>query len=123
MEGKKINVGGQAVIEGVMIRGPQAYVIALRKGKGIVTKQGIISKRKSKMLKLPLIRGAVNLGEMLVVGIKALMWSAEQASPEEEKPGKNELALTLLLSLVLVIVFFIALPYFLTNLIGVTEES
>ncbi len=122
MEEKKINVGGQAVIEGVLIRGPKAYAIAVRKGKNIVTKHGIASKEKNKALKLPLVRGAVNLGEMLVIGIKALMWSAEQASPEEEKPGKNELALTLLLSLGLVVIFFIALPYFLTNLIGLTEE-
>ena len=122
MESKKINVGGQAVIEGVMIRGLNNYVVAVRKNRKIIAKKGLIQKKKYNFLKWPFIRGFVNLVEMLIIGIKSLLWSAEQAS-SEEKIGKNELAFTLLISIGFVILFFIALPYFLTNLIGFTEEK
>lgn len=118
----KINIGGQAVIEGVLIRGPGKYVVAVRKNKKIVAKNGLIPKRHN-FLKLPFIRGFVNLVDMLVIGIKSLMWSAEQAAPKDEKISKNELALTIFFSIAIVILFFIALPYFLTNLIGFREEQ
>ena len=123
MENKKISVGGQAVIEGVMIRGLNNYVVAVRKNKNIVTKQGKIQKKKYNFLKWPLIRGFINLAEMLVIGIKALMWSAQQSAPKQEKIGKNELFWTILISIGFVIMFFVALPYFLTNLVGLTEEK
>jgi len=123
MGNKKINVGGQAVIEGVMIRGPTKYAVAVRKNRKIITKKGTIKKKKYNFLKWPFVRGFVNLVEMLVIGIKSLMWSAEQASGEEEKIGKHELTFTILISVAFAILFFIALPYFLTNLAGFTEEE
>ncbi len=123
MNDKKLNVGGQAVIEGVMIRGPSKYVVAVRKNKKIITKKGAIPKKKYNFLKWPFIRGFVNLAEMLIIGIKALMWSAEKAGEKEEKIGKNEILWTVVISIVFVVIFFIALPYFLTNLIGFTEEK
>lgn len=119
----RINVGGQAVIEGVMIRGMKNYVVAVRKNKRIIAKNGKIPKKKYNFLKWPFIRGFVNLVDMLVIGIKSLMWSAEQAAPKDEKIGKNELAFTILISMAFVILFFIALPYFLTNLLGFYEEQ
>src|SRR3989338_9933237 len=123
MSGKKISVGGQAVIEGVMIRGPSRYVVAVRKGRSIVSKNGRIPSKKYGFLAWPFIRGFVNLAEMMAIGIKSLMWSAEQASGEDEKIGKHELAFTIFVSVLFVILFFIALPYFLTNLVGFTEEK
>jgi len=123
MSYKKINVGGQAVIEGVLIRGPSKYVVAVRKGRKIISKKGLIPKKKYKFLKLPFIRGFVNLADMLVIGIKSLMWSAEQAGDDKEKISKNELAITMFFSIVIVVIFFIALPYFLTNLLGFYEEK
>lgn len=122
MQSKKLNIGGQAVIEGVLIRGPGKYVVAVRKNKKIMSKKGLIPKRHN-FLKLPVIRGFANLVDMLVIGIKSLMWSAEQAAPKDEKISKNELALTIFFSIAIVILFFIALPYFLTNLIGFREEQ
>ena len=119
----KINVGGQAVIEGVMIRGQTHYSVAVRKGKQIVSKISSIKKKKYSFLKWPFIRGFVNLAEMLSIGIKSLMWSAHQASPEEEKIGKKEFMFTILVSVGFAIIFFIALPYFLTSLAGLTEEK
>jgi len=123
MNNKKINVGGQAVIEGVMIRGPEKYVVAARNKKGIVYKKGNIPSTKNKFLKMPFVRGFVNLADMMVIGIKSIMWSAQQAGETDEKLGKKELAFTLLISISAVIVFFIALPYFLTHLLGFAEEK
>ena len=122
VEKKRINVGGQAVIEGVMIRGPSKYVVAVRKNRKITAKHGNIPSRNHSFMKWPFVRGFVNLVDMLVIGIRSLMWSAEQASGEE-KLGKNELVFTILISVGFAILFFIALPYFLTNLVGFTEEK
>lgn len=123
MQSKKLNIGGQAVIEGVMIRGPKKYVVAVRSGNKIVTKQGRIPIKKNKFFRLPFVRGFINLADMLVIGIKSLMWSAEQSGAGEKKVGKGAISFTLLVSIAIVILFFIALPYFLTNLLGFTEEK
>ena len=69
---KKINVGGQAVIEGVMIRGVNNYVVAVRKKKNIVTKHGKIPRKKHDFLKWLFVRGFINLVEMLIIGIRSL---------------------------------------------------
>ena len=123
MDAKKINVGGQALIEGVMIRGPNNYAIAVRKGSRILTKTAKIPKKKYSILKWPFVRGFVNLAEMLVIGIKALMWSAEQAGEEKEKLSKKDITITLFISIGFAILFFIVLPYLLTSLIGFSEHE
>ena len=123
MQPKKINVGGQAVIEGVMIRGPKKYVVAARKKNSIVYKKGNIPSEKNKFLKLPFVRGFINLADMMVIGIKSIMWSAQQAGESDQKITKKEVTFTLLLSIGAVIIFFIALPYFLTHLFGIAEEK
>ncbi|MFH1642373.1 MAG: DUF1385 domain-containing protein [Nanoarchaeota archaeon] len=120
----KINVGGQAVIEGVMIRSPNYYAVSVRNEQGkIITKTGKI-KKKYPIFEKFFIRGIVNLIEMLVLGIKTLIWSANQQSDKkEEKLSSSEVFWTLALSILFSIVFFIALPYFLTHLIGFVEET
>ena len=123
MQLKKINVGGQAVIEGVMIRGPEKYVVAARKKQGMVFKIGNIPSRKNKFLKLPFVRGFINLTDMLIIGTKSLMWSAEEAAGSKDKITRRDVTFAFLLSIAAVIVFFIALPYLLTNLAGLTEEK
>ncbi|MBI2660374.1 DUF1385 domain-containing protein [Candidatus Woesearchaeota archaeon] len=122
MESKKINVGGQAVIEGVLIRGPSKYVIAVRKKAKIMSKKGKIRK-KSAIYKLPFIRGFVNLAEMMVLGTKALMWSADQQLEKDEKIGKKEMAFSFIFAILFGAGIFIALPYIVTNLIGFYEET
>ncbi|MBI1935784.1 DUF1385 domain-containing protein [Candidatus Woesearchaeota archaeon] len=122
MKQDRINIGGQAVIEGVMIRGREHYVVAVRKNKGISSKHWKISKKRHGFLKLPVARGAVNLAEMLVIGLKSIMWSAEQTN-SEEKMTRRELVFTIVISIMAVTVFFIALPYFLTHLAGLAEEK
>ena len=123
MQLKKLNVGGQAVIEGVMIRGPEKYTVAARKKQGIVFKTGNIPSRKNNFLRMPFVRGFINLADMLIIGTKSLMWSAEEAAGNKDKITKRDVTFAFLLSIAAVIVFFIALPYLLTNLTGLTEEK
>jgi uncharacterized protein YqhQ len=91
---KKVNVGGQALIEGVMMKGPNDIAMAVRKSDGeIVVKREPVSRiEKSKIVKIPIIRGGIALINSMVTGIKALTYSAEffEEGIEEEK-GKFEL--------------------------------
>ncbi len=112
-----LEIGGQAVIEGVMLRSKEAYAIAVRSKNGGITAKRFpfISRAKGKkILGLPLIRGIISTGEMLYIGMKSIIWSSEQA---QEKMSKKELALTIATAVLLVIGFFIALPLFFTKLI------
>lgn len=89
---KKFQVGGQAVIEGVMMRSPKSFTVAIRKSNGqiMIKKEPYITlTERFKFLKIPIIRGAVVLIESLYLGIKALSFSAEEAM-EEEKSDKKE---------------------------------
>ncbi len=113
MKNADCNYGGQAVIEGVMMRSPIKYAIAVRKpDKKIVIKTGKLKTMsdKLKFLKLPIFRGIINLVESLVLGLKALTYSAEQATGEEEKINNVEMFFTIVIAFALFIVFFIALP-------------
>ena len=73
-------IGGQAVIEGVMMKSPDKVAIAVRKKNKILVKRQKYHSvaEKYKILKLPILRGIVYLIEMLVIGTKALTWSADQ---------------------------------------------
>ena len=94
-QGKRTSIGGQALIEGIMMRGPFRQAIAVRDQDGkIVLKEEELKfiKNKYPILGLPLIRGVVNFGGSMVAGVKALMYSAS-FYPEEEntgEPGKFE---------------------------------
>lgn len=114
---KKINAGGQAVIEGVMMKAGDSLAISVRTDKGrIITKKERL-KKKNKFWKFPFIRGILNLIDMLILGMKALIWSSNQALEEEEEFTMKELILVIGTSIIFVIIFFIGLPYFLTKLI------
>lgn len=89
----KIRVGGQAVIEGVMMRAPRSVAIAVRRPDGEITvkKELIIPlSERFPIVKLPIIRGAVALFTSLVIGIKALNFSASEAMTEDEKDKEKE---------------------------------
>ena len=107
-------MGGQAVMEGVMMRGVDAWAVAVRKPDGGVVMRVEEKPRFSsrhRWAKLPLLRGVVALGESLKLGLSALSWSANQALPEDEKQlTKGELGLSLSVALVLFMGIFIALP-------------
>ncbi len=89
-------IGGQAVLEGVMMRSPHAYCIAVRKPDGeIVTEQGPAERlsEKSKFWALPVVRGVGTLWQAMSLGMKALNFSAQHAVEEEEgdaEQGKSK---------------------------------
>jgi len=86
---KKTTIGGQALIEGLMMMGPENIAIAVRKPDGEI----VVDKRplpaKSPISKVPFIRGCVNLFRQMVVGVKALMYSAEFVELEDEEEEKQ----------------------------------
>jgi len=145
--GKKTHctsIGGQAVIEGVMMRGPKDTAIAVRKPDGeiiIEKKPNSSILQKYKWLKVPIIRGCIAFFESMIVGVKALMFSAEFFDvdvAEDEKPSKIDMWLektfgdklteyvmyfSVFLSLLLGIGLFILLPSFLVNVVKAAGVS
>lgn len=113
MSEKKITVGGQAVIEGVMMRGPELVATAVRTPAGRieveVKKVNSISDRFP-ILKKPMLRGCVSLFESLVMGIRSLGYSAQMAGEEDEQLSDKELAGTILFAFAMAAVLFIAIP-------------
>lgn len=119
----KINIGGQAVIEGVLMRAPRSMAIAVRRPDGeiIVKRDTVIPlSERFPLVKLPLVRGAVALFTSLVIGMKALSFSANEAISEgEEKADMSPLAMggTIAVALLFGILLFFILPLFLTKLL------
>jgi len=120
----KILVGGQAIIEGVMMRVPGAYATAVRKPDGSIDLQRhpfTSLTEKFTLLKKPLLRGIVSLYESLKIGLSTLQFSADlavqTAATPETPPKGNRLAtfLTTLVALVLGFVLFGVLPLWLTT--------
>lgn len=114
------NIGGQAVIEGVMMRSPNAWTVAVRgPNKEIFVKKEEIPPLP-KLLKKPVLRGVVALVQSLMLGIKAITYSAEKAMPEEEgKSSSFSMGFTVFLAFALGIVIFILLPLYATKLLGI----
>ncbi|MEG0235245.1 MAG: DUF1385 domain-containing protein [Cetobacterium sp.] len=105
------SVGGQAVIEGVMMRNADLLATAVRKPNGdIVYKKTKISKSRNRLSTIPFIRGAITLFDSLVLGVKELTFSANQAEVEEEQLSQKEAVMTTIVSLALGIGLFIVLP-------------
>lgn len=109
---RRVSIGGQAVIEGVMMRSPNCIATAVRKPSGeIVYKKTMISSKKGKLAEIPFFRGIVMLFDALVMGIKELTFSANEAEDkEEEQITQKEAILTTVISLGLGIGLFIVLP-------------
>lgn len=120
---EKINIGGQAVIEGVLMRAPRSMAIAVRRPDGeIVVKRDRVTPLSERfpLVKLPLVRGAVALFSSLVIGIKALNFSANEALAEGEKKEEiSSLAMggTMAVALLFGILLFFILPLYLTKLL------
>lgn len=86
----KTMIGGQALIEGIMMRGPEKQAIVVRNPKeGLVRKVDDL-KKKTGVLTWPMIRGIVNFSGSMISGVKSLMWSAEQSGMEEEEAQNKE---------------------------------
>jgi len=141
---KPMQIGGQAVLEGVMMRAPGSVATAVRRSDGsiVVKQQPFISLvEKHKVLNLPVIRGAVGLIDMLYLGIQTLNWSGEIAMMDVQKdqaktngngtrktrPPKNQTRASLILSLVFALVFglgiFFVTPLFVTTKVFQLEQN
>ena len=133
---KSSNIGGQAVLEGIMMRHGDDYAVAVRKQDGeiFVQKEEYHSVIKWKALtKIPFIRGVFNFIDSMVLGIKTLMFSAEFYEDEEEVKSEKELTeeeiakkekqekwmmnATVAISVVIAVAVFMVLPYFLSSLL------
>ena len=133
---KSSNIGGQAVLEGIMMRHGDDYAVAVRKPDGeiFVQKEEYHSVIKWKALtKIPFIRGVFNFIDSMVLGIKTLMFSAEFYEDEEEVKGEKELTeeeiakkekqekrmmnATVAISVGIAVAVFMVLPYFLSSLL------
>lgn len=133
---KSSNIGGQAVLEGIMMRHGDDYAVAVRKPDGeiFVQKEEYHSVIKWKALtKIPFIRGVFNFIDSMILGIKTLMFSAEFYEGEEEVKSEKELTeeeiakkekqekwmmnATVAISVVIAVAVFMVLPYFLSSLL------
>lgn len=138
----KTSIGGQAVMEGVMMRGPYKTATAVRKPDGEieckVDENG--TKSHGKFAKLPIIRGCFNFVDSLIIGMKALMWSAEFVDIEadegeeskfdkwlEKKFGEKLKDYLITFSVVIAIIFsvgiFMILPWLVSLLLGLITDS
>lgn len=119
----KVNIGGQAVIEGVLMRAPRSMAIAVRRPDGeiIVKRETVVPlSERFPLVKLPLVRGAVALFTSLIIGMQALSFSANEAISEgEEKEEMSSFAMggTIAVALLFGILLFFILPLFLTKLL------
>lgn len=118
---KKILIGGQAVIEGVLMRAPNHYSIAVRKPNNkisVKTEKYIPYTKRNKFLGLPFIRGVIILIETVILGSKALTYSANESTDEkEEQLTKWEIGFTLLISILAALFIFKLLPLFAANVL------
>ena len=114
----KVVVGGQAVIEGVMMRGPKAIATAVRKKDGtIVYRKKVLDEKKNKWFKTPFVRGVLALFDAMVVGTKELIFASNQAGEEEEHMSDKEVLGTVTLSLVIGGGIFMVIPSLIGGLI------
>lgn len=138
---KKTNIGGQALIEGLLMMGPENIAIAVRKPDGEIVLDKKPVPRETKLASIPFIRGSVRLFRQMVTGVKALMYSAEFAELEDESEKKSSkfdafierlfqgkgkdavIYATVIISLAMSIGLFILLPNFLASLLNITREG
>ncbi|MBQ8309322.1 MAG: DUF1385 domain-containing protein, partial [Clostridia bacterium] len=92
-EQKRVSIGGQAVMEGVMMRGRKSMATAVRDTEGVIqieSERLTPPEKQNTFLRLPFVRGVVNFVRSLIDGNRVLMRSAEVAFPDEETPSKAE---------------------------------
>ena len=112
---KQLSIGGQALIEGVMMRSPHYYSVAIRKKNGkIVSELFDINSltEKFKFLKWPFLRGIINFFEMLMIGIKSLNYSSDEFQETSSKEDKSSFLtfITIFTALGLGVLLFVVVP-------------
>ncbi|MDD4188883.1 MAG: DUF1385 domain-containing protein [Eubacteriales bacterium] len=137
---KKTTIGGQALIEGLMMIGPKYSATAIRKPDGEIVVDKKPLPAKSKWSKIPLIRGVVNFVRQMVLGVKALMYSADFMEYETDEDNQSKLdkfidkilgdkaknaaiIIAVVISIAFSIGLFILLPNFIVSLISPGEKT
>ena len=114
-----MNIGGQALIEGVLMRSPHHVAVAVRSPNGKIVTKAYRKEHPAITYKhLPIIRGFLALIDMLAIGMKELFWSSEISSGE--KMSRQESGWSLALSIAFALALFVALPFYVSKL--VTEQ-
>ncbi len=129
----RVRVGGQAIIEGVMMRSPQRLAAAVRLPDGSIVRKIWSSPAwftRGRFLRLPIIRGAVSLAEALVLGLRTLNWSADVAMEHERGVEKKKrkrdavgLAATMTFAVLLALTLFMWAPYQIATLLKTGENQ
>ena len=133
-EPAELVLGGQAVIEGVMMKGPLAYAVAVRKANGEIRVRDfplVESAARKRIAKIPLVRGVVTMAAMLAIGYRALQYSADEAMEDAEgasaaakdtgegaKSGGLAMAGAMAMALLLGVGLFFLLPLYATHLLA-----
>jgi uncharacterized protein YqhQ len=125
MEKKITSIGGQAIIEGVMMRGPDKIAMAVRKPNGEIVIENRDYKNRKVISKIPIIRGVFAFFDSLIIGVQSLMFSAQFYDIEDNKNKKKEekpisaglMYFSVFLSVIISIGMFILLPNFISSLI------
>ena len=128
---KSSNIGGQAVLEGIMMKNGSKYAVAVRKPDGeieVKTDEYKSIMKWKKLTKIPFVRGVFNFIDSLVLGMKTLTYSAsffeeetevvltEEDALKQQKKDDLIMGITMVLSVVLAMGLFMVLPYFISNL-------
>jgi len=122
---KRVYYGGQAVVEGVMMRGQKVMVTAVRSpgGELVLDTRPLPAIYTGWVRRTPLVRGVVFLVENLVLGVKALFYSANVSLEEEgEEVSKGMVWLTLVIALAFAVALFFVVPLFLTRLLNISSS-
>jgi uncharacterized protein YqhQ len=112
-------MGGQAVMEGVMMRGPRTWAVAVRTPENEI--ELVVHDAPSwaeRWAKIPILRGVMALGESLSLGFKALAWSADRQLPEEERISSKAMGWTMAFALVFFSAIFLVVPALGTSWLG-----
>jgi uncharacterized protein YqhQ len=118
--------GGQAVVEGVMMRGRDVWAVAVRTpDRGIHIESHPIDSiaRRHPVLAKPLLRGVIALGQALAIGFRALTISARESAPEDEQLSSGQMAFSMVLAVVLFVGLFIVVPAVAFRWVGGHVES
>lgn len=109
---RRTMIGGQALIEGIMMRGKSSVAMAVRAPNGEIELCTERIEPRGAVGKIPIVRGVVAFVSSMTIGIKSLLKSAEISSPEEEMPSKGTTSLAAVLGIALAVGLFIGIPFF-----------
>ncbi|MCH5159115.1 MAG: peptide chain release factor N(5)-glutamine methyltransferase [Clostridiales bacterium] len=108
---RRTMIGGQALLEGVMMRGKSSIAMAVRAPDGEIEISSSRLKPGGKARRVPIVRGVIAFVDSLVTGMRTMLKSAEVSTPEEETPSKGATSFAVFLGVVLALGLFIGLPF------------